>query len=167
LWGSATSAISHGRPGREKPRLGSYFQVDYKKLEELQPDLVLVTTGAQRRLALELAEKGYPVYPIPLPVGLAGVVDMAYTVGLVIGELGAARRLEHELAQALASLPGRDPPLRAYYEIDLGGPVTAGGHSYITDALSRLGLETPFQGERTTWIVNPDPQRIIESTTPR
>ncbi len=146
----------------EKPRLGSYFQVNYKKLDELRPDLVLVTTGAQRKLALEMAEKGYPVYPIPLPLSLAGVIDMAYTVGLVIGELEAARKLENELAAKLARIPRLEEPMRAYYEIDLGGPVSAGGLSYITDALSRIGLDTPFSGERVTWVINPDPKVIID-----
>ncbi len=159
-------AVSHfcNKPpeAREKPRIGSYFQVNYEKLEALQPDLVLVTTGAQRRLALELAEKGYPVYPIPLPVSVPGVIDMALQVGLVTGAIREARELTGKLTRRLAGIQPLSSPLRAYYEIDLGGPVSVGALSYIGDALDRLGLNHPFQNERQPWIINPDPAVIAK-----
>jgi len=144
----------------EKPRVGSYFNVNWRKLEELNPDLILVTTGAQRKTALELAERGYTVYPVPLPTSLAGVVDMAVQVGLVVGALDEARRLEAALLEKASRLPRVDPPVRVYYEIDLGGPVSVGGHSYIVDALDRIGLHNVFRRDRVPWVINPDMERV-------
>ena len=145
---------------REKPRVGSYYNVRWDKLEELEPDLVLVTTGAQRKVALELAERGYTVYPLPLPVTVDGILDMVKAVGIVTGRLEAARRLAGQARRRLEALEGSLRGVRAYYEIFLGGPVSAGSHTYIVDLLDHLGLETVFHHDRVSWVINPDPERI-------
>ncbi len=150
------------REAREKPKLGSYFNVNYRLLEELQPDLVLVTSGAQRRLALELAEKGYTVYPIPLPTSVYGVVDNVVTVGLVTGLVGEARRVAAELARRVAVLAEKPLGLRVYYEVDLGEPITVGSMTYIDHALSLLGLENIYGWKRATYF-NPDPAYVVEA----
>jgi len=147
---------------RGLPKVGSYYKVSYSKLDELKPDLILTTTGAQSGVVRELVEKGYTVYPIPLPVSLYGVLDNIITVGIVTGEIAGARRLAAKLSSRLPSLRGRLEGVRLYYEIDLGGPVSAGAHSYIEDALEFLGAETPFSGTREPWIINPDPSVIRE-----
>ncbi len=147
---------------REKPRVGSYYKVNYRLLEDLNPDLVLTTTGAQRRILEELAEKGFTVYPVPLPVSLYGVIDEVVVVGIVTGAIGAARRLAGELSGRLPRLKGSLSGVKVYYEINLGGPVSAGGHSYIVDALNYLGAKTPFDDYRQPWVINPDPRVVME-----
>ncbi len=147
---------------RKKPRIGSYFQVNENKLKEIDPDLVLVTTGAQRRLAFDLASKGYPVYPIPLPVSVPGVIDMVIQVGLITGSINEARNISTSLIKELASIEPINSNIKVYYEIDLGDPVSVGGLSYIGDALDRLGLIHPFKDERIPWIIKPDPDIIVK-----
>lgn len=146
---------------RSKPRVGSYWSVSYSKLDELKPDLVLVTTGAQRKVLDELASR-YTVYPVPLPVSVAGVIDQVVQVGIVTGVLEEARRLARSLAEAAARLEGSLRGVKLYYEVYLGGPVTFGAHTYMADLLSLMGATTPFQGERATWIIDPPAERIIE-----
>ncbi|GAB6147523.1 helical backbone metal receptor [Stetteria hydrogenophila] len=145
---------------RGKPRVGSYYKVNYRLLEEIKPDLILATTGAQRRLVWELVERGYTVYPVPLPVTLYGVLDGIVVVGIVAGAVGEARRLAGELSARLPGLRGSLSGVKVYYEVDLGGPVSAGAHSYIADALNYLGARTPFDGLRQPWVVNPDPEVV-------
>jgi len=147
---------------RELPKVGSYYKVNYRILEELKPDLVLATTGAQSGVLRELVEKGYVVYPIPLPISVYGVLDNVVTTGIVVGEIEAARRLAMGLAERIPRLRGSLKGVRLYYEIDLGGPVTAGAHSYIADSLDLLGAETPFSRDRVPWVIEPDPRRIRE-----
>jgi len=146
---------------RGKPRVGSYWSVDYRRLDELRPDLVLVTTGAQRRVLEELAAR-YTVYPVPLPVSVPAVIDQVIQVGIVTGALDAARRLARRLERAAAGLEGALRNVKVYYEIFLGGPVTFGGHTYMADLYSLMGASTPFQGERRTWITDPSPERVKE-----
>ncbi|WP_148706530.1 ABC transporter substrate-binding protein [Aeropyrum camini] len=157
---AGVSVYDHKPPkAREKPKVGSYYKVNMKLLDQLNPDLILVTTGAQRRVLEDLSSR-YPVYPIPLPVSVSGIIDQVVQVGIVTGALEEASRLEAELARKASELRGAGGGLRVYYEVYLGGPVTAGAHTYISDAFRIAGVETPFIRDRTTWIYQPPAERI-------
>jgi len=160
---AGVSIFCHKPPeaGR-KPKVGSYFKVMYSKLEGLDPDLILVTTGAQLRIVGELVEKGYTVYPIPLPVSMSGVIDQVIQVGIVTGRLSEARDLAYRLMEKLLSLRGALSGVKLYYEVFLGGPETFGAHTYLADAMHIMGARTPFQDERTTWVSNPSPEAIVK-----
>lgn len=147
---------------REKPRVGSYWKIMYSKLEPLNPDLILVTTGAQLVVLRELVERGYTVYPIPLPVTVHGILEYVIKVGMIVGRFKEARRLAWSLEDKLVKLRGSLEGIRLYYEVDLGGPVTQAAYTYIEDALEYLGVETPFSNVRDTWLVNPDVSVIRE-----
>ena len=147
---------------RRKPRVGSYWKVNYGRLEELKPDLVLVTTGAQRKTMMELAERGYTVYPVPLPTSLYGILENIVVVGHVAAATREARRLARRVASRLEMIRGLLEGRRVYYEIWLGGPVTAGRFSYISDAISHLGAENCFDTHPEPWVINPDPREARE-----
>lgn len=144
----------------KKPRVGAYLNINYQLLQKLSPDLVLVTTGAQRDKIFELESKGYLVYPIPLPVSIYGILDNIIITGIVIGELSRARDLASSLLSKLTGLRNALRGIKLYYEIDLGGPVSVGAHSYIGDAFDFLGAEHPFSRSRVPYIVNPDTEAI-------
>ncbi len=144
----------------EKRKVGSYNTVREEVLDELRPDLILAVTGYQREFALRLAKK-YPVYPLELPVSVAGIVDFVVKVGLVAGVPDRARELATSLLHRIGEL-GSAPNIRAYEEIDLGGPVTFGAYSYITDAFRLLGCSTVCEDERNEWS-KPDLKKIAEA----
>ncbi len=146
---------------RDKPKVGTYYKVNYKLLEQLQPDLVLVTTGAQRGRINELREKGYTVVPIPLPTNLYDILSNTLMIGVVVNALEQARKLTRKMMTAIHDLTAEYTLGTVYYEVDLGGPTSAGGITYIDHALRTLGLENIFGDERITWIINPDPAEIV------
>jgi len=84
-------------------------------------------------------------------VSVAGIVDFVVKVGLVAGEADGGRRVAADLLRSIGSL-GRVPGLTSYVEIDLGGPVTFGRYSYITDALRLLGSRTLFEDAPSEWL---------------
>jgi len=43
------------------PVVGEYLKIDEAEFAAIDPDLVLVTTGVQRTLGLQLAQRGLPV----------------------------------------------------------------------------------------------------------
>jgi len=139
----------HPEKARKKPVLGSYSTTNTEKLASLKPQLVFLTTGYQRELALKLSEK-FAVYAVELPVTVASIVDMVVKIGLVVGEAEAARALEKKLIQQTFELK-TGVNKRVYVEIDLGGPVTFGAYSYITDALSLIGAENIFSDHYCEW----------------
>ncbi len=142
------------------PRVGSYLKVLWDRLEALQPDLVLLTTGAQRKVAEEAAERGIPVAVVPLPNSVFGILENVRRVGLLTDSLEGAEALNRHLLGVLNSLIERPLSLRAYYEIDLGGPITVGGPSYITDALHLLGVELIYAHRREPYFQPNDSETV-------
>ena len=98
--------------------------------------------------------------PLELPVSVAGIADFVSKVGLVTGEPDRARKLEAELLRRIGALE-TTPGLVGYVELDLGGPVTFGSYSYITDAFRLLGCAQVYEAERTEWLA-PDPEVVAE-----
>lgn len=136
---------------KQKRKVGSYSTSNIDLLREMKPDLILVVTGYQRALALELSSE-FPVYPFALPLSVSGIIDTTVKVGLVVDEPERAWKFSHELNRKMneVRLMGRN--LSAYVEIDLGGPVSFGAHSYITDAFHLIGASTLFDHVRSEWL---------------
>jgi iron complex transport system substrate-binding protein len=143
-----------------KRKVGSYNTVRDELLEELHPDLIITVTGYQREFALKLARK-FPVYPLELPVSVAGIADFVVKVGLVAGAHDRGRDMAGSLLRRLGEVKpvGR---LSGYVEIDLGGPVSFGAYSYITDALHLVGCESLYARERAEWL-KPDLDHVKRS----
>ncbi|MEM3670173.1 MAG: helical backbone metal receptor [Thermoprotei archaeon] len=141
----------HPEEAAKRPVLGSYSRTNVDKLKSLEPELVLLTTGYQRDLALTLS-KQFPVYVLELPVTVASVIDQCAKVGLVMGYPEKARSIARNLYRALANqvYTGEDV-VKAYVEIDLGGPVVFGANSYITDALNLVGASNIFGEDPCEW----------------
>lgn len=145
------------------PTVGSYARVKWKVLDALQPDLVLTTTGYQRPLAEELKDRGYPVYAVPLPPSVSALISHCTEALLVAGYPEHASRLSQLLMRQWVRLvedTSSCTPIRVYLEIDLGGPVSFGAYSYITDAFRQLKIHTPFMEEPVEWL-EPDPARVL------
>ena len=142
---------------QSKRKLGSYNTVREEVLDELNPDLILTVTGYQREFAVRLSKK-YPVYPLELPLSVAGIVDFVVKVGLVAGAARKGRELGTSLLRSLGSLP-RVSKLDSYVEINLGGPVSFGAYSYITDAFRLLGSSHVYEDEPCEWRV-PDLEAV-------
>ncbi|MCX8195830.1 MAG: ABC transporter substrate-binding protein [Acidilobaceae archaeon] len=147
---------------KEKPKVGSYWKVLYSKLEPLKPDLILVTTGAQLVALRELVQKGYTVFPVSLPVTLPGLFEYVIKVGAVVGELERARELARRLEEEARAFRGALAGLKVHYEIDLGGPVSPGGVSYIADSFHYMGARSTFDQQRESWVISPSSEAIIQ-----
>ncbi len=145
---------------REKPRVGSYLKVMYKRLDELEPDIIFTTTGAQRNITLELKEKGYNVYPVKLPISLYGIIENVFEIAGVLDRVDKAISLSKGYVDLLNSI--KDSLTGSvYYEIDLGGPITAGKLSYIHNALEHIGLKNIYGDKYVTWV-QPDFNYVVD-----
>lgn len=134
-------------------KVGSYSTARLDVLEELKPDLILTVSGYPNKFAMELAKK-FPVFTFELPSSVSGIIDLVSRVGLVTGKIDESKYMEFELLKYIGSIRRR-PKLKGYMEIDLGGPTSFGSLSYITDALSLIGIQSVFSDLRKEWL-NPD-----------
>ncbi|MCS7172733.1 MAG: ABC transporter substrate-binding protein [Armatimonadetes bacterium] len=142
------SSWCHRPPqARSKPKVGSYVRVLRDRLAELQPDLVLTTTGTQRAVIEELCASGFPTYPIPFPRDVYAILSTVVEVGGLVGAPQQALELAARLLDQLQRLPAlrrEAPPPRVYVEIDLGGPTVPGYANHITGALHLAGIHNVF-----------------------
>ncbi|MEO0207472.1 MAG: helical backbone metal receptor [candidate division WOR-3 bacterium] len=134
------------------PRVGAYLNVLWDKLERLNPDLVFLTTGAQRNVAEGMLNRGFPVVVLSVPNSVFGIFENIRKVGLAVDEVKRADELVFYLMGKLWELYSHKVFVRVYYEVDLGGSITAGGPSYITQALRFLGLENIYSHKRDSYF---------------
>ncbi len=142
-------------PELQAPSVGNYLQVDEATLRALAPDLVLITTGVQRKLARRLYEQGFPVYAIPLPNSLYGVLENVILLGALMDDMPAARALVEcwnrtfiELSAA-ASASRR----RVYAELWFGKHARmTGGLTFVHDLIEAAGGENIFRDVRQGYL---------------
>lgn len=149
-------------PNLQRPLVGDYLRVEEEQLARLEPDLVLVTTGVQRSLGLALLAQGYPVYALPLPTSLHGILENVNLLGGLVNEAKAARRLMREweeFFQGLRRRPFTRRP-RVYAELWFGKHLrTVGALSFVNDLIEVAGGENIFGADRRAYFV-PDLEEV-------
>jgi iron complex transport system substrate-binding protein len=148
---------------RKKNIVGSYNSFKEDKLRELMPDIIFTTTGYQLELIEKLNDK-FNVYPVRLPPSVSEIIATCFEVGVVAGYFSKAREIERKLTTELGNLISsarKEVKPRVYVEIDLGGPVTFGAYSYITDAIELLGGVNVFGEFPAEWL-KPDDEIVKE-----
>lgn len=140
------------------PVVGQYLNCDLKKLEELKPDLILITSGIQLKLGRKLAKAGWPVYVLPLPQSFYGMLENNMILGGILGELAKARALSAGMLHRVDAIRSRHQELRPkiYVELWLGRHMRAvGGLSFIQDLVEMAGGELLF-ANRSEGYFTPD-----------
>jgi ABC-type Fe3+-hydroxamate transport system substrate-binding protein len=129
------------------PVVGDYLRVDEAALEAVDPDLVLVTTGAQITLARRLADRGLPVYALPLPNSLYGILENIVLLGALVNQTRTGRELAARLSAEAADIAASAPPVRprAYVELWFGRHRRSiGGRTFIHDLVTMAGADPVF-----------------------
>ena len=148
------------READEKPRVGAYLKVNYRLLDKLKPDIIFTTTGVQRGLNEELVGRGYPVYPLPLPLSHYGILENMSILASILDRIDRAIERIDYYNRILSEIRGR-LDYNVYYEIDFMDPYTVGRYSYITFGLKHLGLRNIFADIDSSYFT-PSSEQILE-----
>ena len=100
---------------REKPRVGTYTDINVEKVVTLDPDLVIATADGNMREDVEMLEEaGIPVYVVN-PRRIRQILEAIESVGDVCGVAPRARALVGSLRKRIEKVKeavrGRDRPL--------------------------------------------------------
>ena len=154
-------------PEAEKiEKTGDYLRPNIEKIYSLKPDTVFSGAWAGQSTAKQLSSMGIKVVSLPEEKSAA---DIFATVRLIASELGLKRRGEVLIRKLSALMPGKFPekPLKVYLEADAGG-WTAGGQSFLTDAVRLAGGRNIFGGEKkgyfqASWeeVLLLDPEAVV------
>lgn len=166
----ATDAFSY-RPeeARKIPKIGSYTHVNFDFLERNKPDVIFSTTGAQKDLTKKLINMGYCVYPVGVATSISRILNNVIIISNVVGELKRGRELYTELFDTLQKyFVSRKDRIKVYVEFDLGGPITSGFPTHVSDAIYHVGAQNLFDDIETAYftpssdeILKRDPDVII------
>lgn len=133
-----------------KRKVASYGYADIEQFRKLKPQLILTVTGYQDTVADKLSPH-FPTFSFKLPSSLSGTIDLVTKVGLVTGEIEQGRLLEKDLLDRLKSIKiGKEKTV--YFECNLGGPVTFGSLSYITDVLRYMNFKSIYSDVQKEWL---------------
>jgi len=104
---------------RQKPKVSSFLNARYDKIESLNPDLILAFSDLQAEITTELVKRGYPVFTFNQR-SVAEILQMIRVLGGIVGVPGKAEDLAREFEGGLdairvaASRFARRP--RVYFE---------------------------------------------------
>jgi len=133
-------------------RVGSYLKVLWDRIEKIKPDLILTTSGAQRKIAFEILEKGYNTFVITLPQSIYGILDNIKKLSVILNRLEEGYRLIDKLVKKINELKEEKIKKRVYYEVYLGGRITIGSSSYINDGLKLIGLHNIYSFKKQSYF---------------
>lgn len=147
------------------PTVGRYGQLEFERLLQLAPDLILIAPGsvppAQRaqlqRLGIELL--------LVEPQRLDQLGDAFMRIGERVGRAQQGQRLAaefHAELDALRQRYRREQPLTVFYQIWHQPLYTLGGEQLIADALQVCGARNLFAD-----LLQPAPQVSVEAVLAR
>ena len=139
-------------------KVGSYGTARIEVLDEIKPDIVMMMSGYAEPLYKKIRER-YNTFLFKLPTTVFGILELIKEVGIVTSSQDKAKELEYDMLKGLNKI--KRYPLKGYLEIDLGGSVTFGSQSYITDSLTLFGLSLPYEMRQREWMV-PNDKEIVE-----
>jgi iron complex transport system substrate-binding protein len=147
-------------------KTGDYLRPNIEKVYSLKPDVVFAGAWAAASSAKQLASMGVKVVRLPEEKTAADIFSSIRLIAAELGRKAEGARLERSLRAKLpTALPAK--PLKVYLEADSGG-WTAGGNSFLSDAVRLAGGRNIFAGEnrgyfQASWeeVLLLDPEAVI------
>ncbi len=133
-------------------RVGSYLKVLWERIEKIKPDLILLTSGAQRKVAFEILERGYNAFVSFVPQSIYGILDNIKKLSLILNRLEEGYTLIEKLLKNINELKEEKIRKKVYYEVYLGGKITIGSSSYINDGLRLIGLYNIYSHKKESYF---------------
>jgi iron complex transport system substrate-binding protein len=147
--------------------VAGFADVNYARIREINPDLILTCTGIQSKIRDKFLSEGYNVLHME-ETSLEEVYTMIQELGNTIEKKEIAQKLVHDIKCDLKKVAERYqnfPKVTVYYEINYYYKCVPGKNSYITELIQMVGGE-PVLSDRpgiapsVTWDeiakVNPD-----------
>ncbi len=145
--------------------VGQYVTANFERIKALQPDLILLTTGIQRKLSQRFSLEGLPIYNLNLPSSFHGVLENIALLGGLLNALDKSRVLTTSLSKSFSDVSSKQQFLvrpRVYVELWLGRHRRAvGGLSYIRDLVELAGGELVY-GDKSVGYFENDLENLPE-----
>ena len=130
---------------REKTRVGGTKNVNMQRIAALQPDLIIANKEENTREQIEELAKLYPVWISDI-CDLSGAMEMIKGVGRVTGRIEQTIKMVDSILLNFSDLGNVSKSKMVAYFIWKNPWMCAGGDTFISDMISRLGWVNVFEG---------------------
>ena len=129
---------------KNKPRVGSYINLDYEKITSLKPDLIIATGAGNTRDMVDRLEKlGFPTYVL-FPRNFDDILRSIGHIGEVVNREREARVINKEMRkrkQRVVEITRGRPRPKVFIQIGDVPLVTVGKGSFTDDLIRLAGGE--------------------------
>lgn len=125
---------------RNKKRVGGTKTVHLDIVRELQPDLIIANKEENTKEQIETLATAYPMWVSNIQTIEEGL-EMITSVGALTGKTIEAQQLANEIREGFDKLQRSSNPLKVAYYIWKGPWMCAGGDTFISDVIKRVGWE--------------------------
>ncbi len=123
---------------REKTRVGGTKQLNFDRIAELEPDLIIANKEENTKDDIERLALDYPVYISDIS-NVDDALKMIQAIGQIVNESNRAQVLSNQILNDYQSWPQLDG--KVLYFIWANPFMVAGKNTFIGQVLSDLGLE--------------------------
>ncbi len=123
---------------RTKKRVGGTKAVHIDIIKELQPDLIIANKEENTKEQIEELSVLYPTWVSNIQTIEEGLA-MIHEVGKLVGREAKADSMVQQIAQGFAALKKNAAPKRVAYFIWRKPWMCAGGDTFISDMISKMG----------------------------
>lgn len=146
---------------RNKKRVGGTKNVNIATVKALQPDLIIANKEENtREQILELAAL-YPVWTSDI-TNLAGACAMIRQVGQLVGKAGHGEELAGQIEHSFAALQQKKIPKSVAYFIWRQPWMCAGGDTFISDMIARMGWINVLENQMRYPVIALDELRALQ-----
>lgn len=129
--------------------VAGFADVNFKKVQELKPDLILTCTGVQIKIRDRFLKEGYNVIHME-ETSLDEVYSKISDLGKAINTEESSDKLVKDIKSDLLTIADKyknSPKVKVYYEINYYYKCLPGKDSYITELIKMVGGE-PIYSDR-------------------
>ncbi len=159
---------------RSKVRIGGTKKIDFEKIKELQPDLIIGNKEENEQSQIEELMKHYPVWMSDIYT-LKDAYDMITRVGTLVGKQQEATFLKLQIESQFNQFIQSNVPSnkRTAYFIWNDPYMVAGSNTFINEVMKCCGLENIFTEKGSRYLEvsaeelnNLQPELILLSSEP-
>jgi ABC-type Fe3+-hydroxamate transport system substrate-binding protein len=130
-----------------KTRVGGTKTVNFERITELKPDLIIANKEENTQSEIEALQKLYPVYTSDI-YNLNDSLEMMDAIGKITNSIENAKQIINQINNNFAALKPCKTPKSVLYFIWKNPYMTIGNDTFINDMLNRCGFNHVQVGNR-------------------
>ena len=132
---------------QNKIKIGGTKTINQKKIQELQPDLIIANKEENVKEQIEALAEHFPIWLTDVN-NFEDALKMIFDIGMITDKITEATFLIDQLRKDFEQISTPKTIKRAVYLIWKDPYMTIGGDTFINDMLHKAGVQNMFQNQK-------------------